>query len=70
MELNLRGLILSKYRTISEFAQAIGWERGKASRIVNETQQPTKADMEQMIDLLHIEKNAVAPLFFGSMFTE
>lgn len=70
MELSLRGLVLSKYRSISQFADAIGWERGKASRIVNGRQQPSKADMESMIVLLGIDQNAVAPVFFGQMFTE
>ena len=70
MEISLRGAVLSKYKTITEFSSAIGWERGKASRIVNGTQQPSKKDMEQIITLLDIEKGAVAPLFFGSIFTK
>ena len=70
MELSLRGLVLSKYKSISQFADAIGWERGKASRIVNGRQQPSKSDMESMIVLLGIDQNAVAPVFFGKMFTE
>ncbi len=70
MELTLRGIILSKYHSISDFAIDIGWPRGKASRIANGTQQPSKGDMEQMIRVLEIKKNAVAPVFFGSMFTE
>ena len=69
MELTLRGVVLSHYRNISQFAKAIGWERGKASRIVNGQQQPSKVDMEKMIDLLGISQDAVAPLFFGKMFT-
>lgn len=70
MEVSLRGLVLSKYKTVTEFARAIGWERGKASRIINGSQEPGKKDMEQIIALFNIEKGAVAPLFFGSMFTE
>lgn len=70
VEVSLRGLVLSKYKTVTAFANAIGWERGKASRIVNGSQEPGKKDMEQIIALLEIEKSAVAPIFFGSMFTE
>lgn len=70
MEMTLRGAVFTKYRTISDFANAIGWERGKASRIINGQQQPSKGDMEQMISLLGIHQDAVAPIFFGTMFTE
>lgn len=69
MEMNLRGVVLSHYKNITQFAKAIGWERGKASRIVNGQQQPSKVDMEKMITLLGINQDAVAPLFFGQMFT-
>lgn len=70
MELTLRGLIFNKFRTITEFAAAAHWERNKASRIANGTQQPSKADMETLITVLGIPEKHVAPVFFGSMFTE
>ena len=70
MDLTIRGAVFSKYNSLSDFAEAIGWQRNKASRIVNQKQEPTKKDMEEMISLLNIPSNAVAPLFFGSMFTE
>ena len=70
MEMTLRGTVFAQYKSITQFANAIGWERGKASRIVNGQQQPSKVDMEKMITLLGIEQNAVAPIFFGKMFTE
>ena len=70
MDMTLRGLVFSQFHSISAFAEEIGWPRGKASRIVNGSQQPSKSDMEQMITTLHIQKSAVAPVFFGSMFTE
>ncbi|MBR4193805.1 MAG: hypothetical protein IKQ54_05700 [Oscillospiraceae bacterium] len=70
MELTLRGLIFTKYRSISEFATAANWKRNKASRIANGTQQPSKADMETLISVLDIQEKQVAPVFFGSMFTE
>ena len=70
MEMTLRGLIFSKFRSISAFADEIGWPRGKASRIANGSQQPSKAYMEQLIATLEIKEIAVAPVFFGSMFTE
>lgn len=69
MNTTLRGLMFSRYPSISAFAEAIGWSRGKASRIANGTQQPSKEDMEEMIKLLDIPQQSVAPVFFGKMFT-
>lgn len=69
MTTTLRGLVFSKYPSISTFAKAIGWSRGKASRIANGTQQPSRDDMEALIKLLEIPQQSVAPVFFGTMFT-
>ena len=49
--------MLSKYPNISCFANALGWDRKKASRIVNRQQLPSAKDMEQMSAKLDI-KNA------------
>lgn len=70
MDNALRGLIFSKYRTVSEFADAMGWSRTKAARIASGKQQPKKADMEALIDKLKIPPTSIAPVFFGSVFTE
>jgi len=70
VELTIRGLVFSKFNSIGDFATAIGWQRNKASRIVNMKQEPSKKDMEDMIATLDIPKAYVAPIFFGSMFTE
>ena len=70
MNNTLRGLIFARFPSISAFAKEMGWSRGKASRIANGTQQPNKSDMEALITTLNISQSAVAPVFFGSMFTE
>ena len=70
MDLTLRGIVFDKYRTIGDFADAMGWSRNKASGIVNGKRQPSKADMESMISVLCIPASSVAPVFFGLMFTE
>ena len=54
MENTLRGAVLAKFTNISSFANAIGWDRKKASRIVNRQQMPTAKDMDQMTDCLDI----------------
>ena len=54
MENLLMGAVLSKFRTITNFAKAMEWDRKKASRIINRHQKPTANDMEQMARLLNI----------------
>lgn len=61
----LRGVVFSKYRTISDFARAIGWKRGKASRIVNGVQDPNIDDMEKIACVLGIDdRDIFMNLFF------
>ena len=54
MENNLLGCILAKFRSISNFARVIGWDRKKASRIANRVQLPTVKDMYAMADALDV----------------
>ena len=54
MENNLLGCILAKFRTISNFARVIGWDRKKASRIANRVQLPTAKDMYDMAVVLEV----------------
>ena len=70
MEMTLRGLVFGKYRSIIEFADAIGWSRNKASAIVNGNREPSKKDMEAIIAEFGIPAASVATVFFGAMFTE
>ena len=55
MENKLRGAVLAKFPNISCFANALGWDRKKASRIVNRQQLPSAKDMYQMSDCLEID---------------
>ena len=54
MENRLRGVVLAKFRSITCFADTMGWDRKKASRIVNRQQLPSAKDMERMADELEI----------------
>ena len=66
MQVNLRGTILGKYRDISSFAKAIGWNRKKASDIINEKRRPTAHEMEEISDLLNInDADTFMQLFFS-----
>lgn len=55
MENELRGAVLTKFRSISDFAKALEWDRKKASRIINHVQSPTVDDMYKMSELLGIK---------------
>lgn len=55
MENRLRGAVLSAFPSITSFAEAMKWDRKKASRIVNRIQKPSADDMEQMAKCLKIQ---------------
>lgn len=68
---NYRGLIFSHYKNITEFAQAVGWTRNKASRIANGIQEPDAEDMERMADALGINSpEQFMHIFFKSLSTK
>lgn len=68
MSNNYRGLVFSKYKSITDFAKEIGWTRNKASRVVNGIQKPTASDMEQMADVLNIKtESQFVSIFFKSL---
>ena len=54
MENDLLSLVLVKFRSISNFARAVHWDRKKASRIVNRQQLPSVKDMEDMAEALGV----------------
>ena len=62
--ITLRGLILSKYRTIGEFSDAIGWKRNKAGRIIRGEQELSMSDIVKITDILGIEDMRL----FGNIF--
>lgn len=63
-ELNLRGRIVSQYRTLGNFASQIGMSRRKVSDIVNKKQEPTASDIETMASAL----NVIMPAEFRLLF--
>ena len=70
MENELRGAVLTKYSSIKSFADALEWDRKKASRIVNRVQKPTADDMEKMALCLNIhDPNAFVRIFLPSVST-
>ena len=70
-ENRIRGAVFSKYPTIEAFANAIGWRRNKASRIVNGIQSPSVSDIEQMSKCLDIvETSTFMAIFFPMVSTK
>lgn len=70
-KVSIRGLVFSKYQSISAFAREIGWGRQKAYRILNGIQEPTLTDIEKMADLLEIKTaESFADIFFSTLSTK
>lgn len=70
MENALRGLVMSKFSSITDFANAMEWDRKKASRIVNRVQKPTVIDMEKMAELLNVnDPDKFVQIFLPSVST-
>lgn len=62
---NLRGRIIAKFRTIANFAKAVGWSNRKAYDIINGRQEMTLNDMEIICVVLEIEiPSDIGELFF------
>ena len=66
-ENKLRGRIISMYRTVLNFANAMKWSTRKAYDIVNGKQEPTAKDIEAMCVTLNVEiPEDMRSLFFHS----
>ena len=65
-QLSFRGLVYSKYKSIADFAQAIGWTRQKATNIVNGTQEPSLDDTDKMAKALNLSLDDTAKFFLLS----
>ena len=51
----LRGAVMSKFRSYSDFAKALGWSAPKVSRIINGAQNPDVEEMKLMAKVLGVE---------------
>lgn len=70
MENPIRGAVFGTFNSIASFAEAIGWNRSKASRILNGIQLPTSKDMEQISECLNVTSaDRFVSIFFPDKFT-
>jgi len=61
--ITFRGLVYSRFKTIADFAQAIGWTRQKATNIVNGIQEPSLDDTDKMARALDLSLDETAKFF-------
>jgi transcriptional regulator with XRE-family HTH domain len=61
--INFRGVVYSKYASISDFSRAIGWTRQKGSNIVNGITEPSLDDVDKMSKALNISFDKTAKFF-------
>jgi transcriptional regulator with XRE-family HTH domain len=71
MQVSLRGAIFDRFSNISAFAKNIGWDRKKASDIVNGRRRPSADEMEEIARALNVEdEHTFMSLFFASLSTK
>ena len=64
-ENNLRGKIISMYRSVQNFARAVNWSNRKAYDIVNGRQEATGKDIDVMCSALNVQiPDEMRNLFF------
>ena len=66
---SLKGKVLGQFYSISAFAEAIGWTRNKASRIVNEVQEPSIDDIVSITNVLNLSEAEFFNIFFTPLST-
>ena len=62
-ENKIRGLVLGCYPTVSSFANATGWTRQKASRIIDGKQEPSLNDIYDISVAVKKDATFVASIF-------
>lgn len=65
----LKGAVVARFGTITAFANALNWDRKKASRIVNRVQTPTVNDLYTMAKALNVNDSETFVRIFLPTFT-
>lgn len=70
MEVSLRGIVLSHFDSVSDFARSVQWDRKRAADIVNGRRRPTAQEMETIATATNMTDSKVfLSLFFPSLST-
>lgn len=64
--INLKGIVISKFGSISAFSKEIGWCYSKTNRIVNGRQLPDASEIKDMARALNIDDPALVSSVFLS----
>ena len=64
--IGIRGVVYDKFKSISAFADAIGWTRQKATLIVNGNQEPNLDDVDKISKALDLDYETTARFFLPS----
>lgn len=59
----IRGVVYDKYKSISAFADAIGWTRQKATLIIYGNQEPNLDEVDKMSKALNLDYKRTARFF-------
>jgi len=62
-------IALLRYGTKAKFAEAMGWDKSKAGRILNGKQDPSLRDIKTMSERMNLPNDILVCIFFGSLFT-
>ncbi len=60
---DLRGLVYSRFKSISELASILGWTRQKATNIINGVSEPSLADADELAKALGTNLEETASFF-------
>ena len=65
----LKGIVLQKFFSITNFAAAMKWSRNKATRILNGVSEPTIDDIVGMTEVLELDEKTFVVIFFSRLST-
>lgn len=63
--ITFRGVVYSKYKSVADFAKAIGWTRQKGSNIVCGITEPSLDDVDKMSKALDLPFEETARFFLN-----
>ena len=63
----LKGIVLQKFFSITNFAAAMKWSRNKATRILNGVSEPTIDDIVGMTEVLELDEKTFFVIFFSKI---
>ena len=63
---NIRGAVLNRFKSYTEFAEVLGWPKQRLSKIITGKKIPNVNEIAEMADGLDMTINGVAEFFLTS----